>query len=314
MGRLVPAGVPGGIGRQRTTTRRPPPDHDAFDDKNSDDEEDALYQSYGGVLDHIKAVGDASSSLGLISTLVFSICMNAIIEDYNGEKNVMVLFLALGCLYSTYTMTYSLLEFYYVQTLKCISTFSKRVHEGQRQETPFSSDVRRMSCKRVSETHQEKSDGIENEEEARTKLVSDLEAAFASFNLLRHFARNSMWSSLICLIFATVAKVNFFPKTIVNHTSPEAATALSFLWMTFLTGFCWSGTGSIDFKYQSFFYMTGTVLSAAEVRWDFLTSEINVTKVSTCVFLTMSVLVVPKTVLTFRATFLVIAKTYTRVY
>lgn len=77
---------------------------------------------------------------------------------------------------------------------------------------------------------------------------------------------------------------------------------------------CWYGIGSHDFKWQCVFYMLGYFLTLAQVRYNFWGSEIHATKVSTSVFLTLSIAIVPKTVLTFRATFLEIAKTYTLVH
>merc|ERR1711874_411820 len=61
-----------------------------------------MYGTYGAVADHTSRVGDASYSLGLISTLVFSLCMDAILSNYGqNEPLVLILCLSIAVFYST---------------------------------------------------------------------------------------------------------------------------------------------------------------------------------------------------------------------
>ena len=63
---------------------------------------------------HIVAIGEASSSLGLVATLVMSITLDKLLEP---EQETTTLLLVIANGFSVYTVTFSVLEFYYVKTL-----------------------------------------------------------------------------------------------------------------------------------------------------------------------------------------------------
>ena len=131
-------------------------------------------------VDHIVALGDASASLGLIATLVFSIAVGNLIS-YESEddeatlaSSVCVFALVAATATSSIVMSFALLEYYYSQMLKSKDTMYMQLSDGE---------SRRAALKQNADQ------GIIN--------VSDL----------RSNARNSMWLSLILLQIAAAAHV-----------------------------------------------------------------------------------------------------------
>lgn len=127
-------------------------------------------------VDHIAHLGDASASLGLIATLVFSLAISCLLEfELTGHwANLMVaMFLITACATSAFVMSFALLEYYYAQMLKSRDeelTIDRL--EGERQRLRFTADK-----------------------------------GMIAVNGLRAWSRNCMWASLILLLFSGVGHV-----------------------------------------------------------------------------------------------------------
>lgn len=135
-------------------------------------------QHQGGLVgvDHIAHLGDASASLGLISTLVFSLAISCLLDmELTGDwpNSVVAGFLIVACATSAFVMSFALLEYYYAQMLK-------------------------------SRDEELKIDGLE-EERQRLRFTAD--KGMQAVNGLRASSRNCMWGSLILLLFSGVAHV-----------------------------------------------------------------------------------------------------------
>merc|ERR1719161_1537149 len=71
-----------------------------------------VVQTHG--LEHISGIGQASSSLGLVATLVMAITLETLLEPTD-EATTLLLLIANA--FSVYTVTFSVLEFYYAQIM-----------------------------------------------------------------------------------------------------------------------------------------------------------------------------------------------------
>jgi len=156
-------------------------------ESGASDKEEDTYEHVGLV--HLEAIGGASASLGLISTLVFSICLGSVLQkDIKGlaKTPLVMLYLAVSTSMSAYTTCYSLLEYYYAQMFKGVDSFiSNRLTEGTRSST---------------------TNIAANKE--RAQLVKNVRAIFSTFNAKRGAARNSMWLGLLCLILSMMAHLD----------------------------------------------------------------------------------------------------------
>jgi hypothetical protein len=123
-------------------------------------------------VDHIVSLGDASASLGLISTLVFSICIDRMFyfELTGSYANTAVCYcIVASCACSTFVMSFAILEFYYAQMLK-------------------------------KKDEEVKDNGAQDDVHAlRARMRSDADSAIAALNPLRAASRNAMWLSLMLL-------------------------------------------------------------------------------------------------------------------
>ena len=128
-------------------------------------------------IDHVVALGEASASLGLISTLVFSIAISNLI-DYDAEptvaSSICVLALVAATATSCFVMSFALLEYYYAQMLK-------------------SRDTAYL--------------GVSDSLSKRAKLKQLADQGMRNVSGLRSLSRNSMWMSLVLLQLAAVAHV-----------------------------------------------------------------------------------------------------------
>ena len=135
-------------------------------------------QHRGGLVgvDHIAHLGDASASLGLISTLVFSLAISCLLDiELTGDwsNSAVAGFLIMACATLAFVMSFALLEYYYAQMLK-------------------------------SRDEELKIDGLE-EERQRLRFTAD--KGMLAVNGLRASSRNCMWASLILLLLSGVAHV-----------------------------------------------------------------------------------------------------------
>eukprot|EP00406_Dinophysis_acuminata_P067796 CAMPEP_0179286102 /NCGR_PEP_ID=MMETSP0797-20121207/39563_1 /TAXON_ID=47934 /ORGANISM="Dinophysis acuminata, Strain DAEP01" /LENGTH=169 /DNA_ID=CAMNT_0020994965 /DNA_START=1 /DNA_END=507 /DNA_ORIENTATION=- len=140
--------------------------------------------------DHLQAIGDASASLGLVGTLVFSLSIGSAMESVTPDShNWLALFLSLGITFSTYTMSYSVLEYYYVQTLKSADCYLASTGAAHTYE---------LLPAESSSATPTPGGGVSRQ------------AMMNSFNNMRLWARNSMWCSVMSIMAAAVTKINPF--------------------------------------------------------------------------------------------------------
>mmetsp|Transcript_55516 Transcript_55516/g.148142 ORF Transcript_55516/g.148142 Transcript_55516/m.148142 type:complete len:289 (-) Transcript_55516:314-1180(-) len=158
----------------------------------------------------ISSIGDTAASLGLISTLVFSIAVTIVLSIETVGKEGMMMCLCVAISTSIYTTTHSLLEYYYTANVKGLSQYivneenegntlepSKKLHRAAEQ-----SDLAGVSSTKIDE---ERALTINSHGE----LMMILLEAFASFNTMRQRARNATWVSISSICFATLFKVGF---------------------------------------------------------------------------------------------------------
>ena len=135
--------------------------------------------------------------------------------------------------------------------------------------------------------------------------------AFASFNRMRGAARNSMWTSLVCMLSAVGVESNPLAGFLPDLSHSIIATMI-LAWMDVIFGIAWFSAGSIDFKILFFGCLAGTISCAVAAL--FAPSDFPTTKAVTCVIVFVCICQIPLTVSTFRKTFLQLAKTHTKIY
>eukprot|EP00415_Alexandrium_ostenfeldii_P001566 UN1566 len=121
-------------------------------------------------LDHYSGNASASSSLGLIATLVFGMCISAILDlgydfHYPIAQTVFILSMSLGIATSLFTMGFSVLDYSYLRMVAGV-------------------------------------DGALSNESERRGLCKEVDAAVVQFREMNLAARNSMW---LCLLFLVVS-------------------------------------------------------------------------------------------------------------
>eukprot|EP00966_Prymnesium_polylepis_P043183 1002895-Prymnesium_polylepis.1 len=165
-------------------------DRDLTGDRNSPFERNTLSESsfkrllnvpaskYG--VEHIVALGDASASLAVVSTLVFGIAVESLLSsEQSVDASLFVVkmhllkqgFLLGASSTSSYTMAFSILEYYYAQMIKSKdNTLEDEDDHDSRKELMV-----------------------------RKKLRKKADAGLKSLAPHRRASRNSMWASLICM-------------------------------------------------------------------------------------------------------------------
>lgn len=136
--------------------------------------------------DDVVHLADSSSSLGLISTLVFGIAVDNAMQMDNHTHNWTILFLALAVAFSVFTTTYSLLEYFYIK-LAC------RVVGGMGSSPPWAA----RAAMALLPT-----------EDRRTGMTEQLASVLESFDDMRLWCVNSMWCSLMTIIAAMISKLD----------------------------------------------------------------------------------------------------------
>jgi len=266
-------------------------------------------------VDHLTAVGDASASLGLISTLVLGISVSAIMEMDRTVHAWKDLFLALAVSFSTYTTTYSLLEYYYVQTLKSVDSFmANRVVDAPPEDSLLreaEEEGGTLLPGATTPVHRSKR-GSQGVREDRAVLMQRVEDGFASFNNMRMWARNSMWLSLMCILGATIVKIDPALGHADDHSSSMKTATFSALMLTSLICALSAGFTSTDVKAYTATSAVGMVGSVAANYY--LDRGLPTAKICSSLFLLMGIIVVPLTVKNFRGTYLTMAKAHTRIH
>mmetsp|Transcript_95789 Transcript_95789/g.205526 ORF Transcript_95789/g.205526 Transcript_95789/m.205526 type:complete len:273 (-) Transcript_95789:35-853(-) len=247
-------------------------------------------------LEHITALGDASASLGLIGTLVFGICISASLENGPGLQNneMHILFQTLATAYSTYTTTYSLLEYYYAQLLR-------NLHKAP------AKDISSESSAPSSDT--DNASLIQDGQISTSEFTEEVVSAFGGLNSPRHWARNTMWLSVVCLLFSVISKINPMEAFEELEEQVQSADWMSstekscafFLLLVIINVTVWVGVGGFDFKVYSLVSITGFVLTLANLF--LIQSTLRVARLVSCIFLLAAIISVPVSVLRFRRAF-----------
>jgi len=300
---------------------------------------DAREEQYLHVgLDHIAAIGDASASLGLISTLVLGIGVDSVMQMDRVSHAWKHLFLTLGISFSCYTTIYSLLEYYYVQTLRGVDTFmASRVlqppardplpaeseMESPREESGLSAAEDPVEAKgSQSERHsflerlatpvhisKRGSTGIM---EDRARLMQEVESGCASFNNMRMWARNSMWSSLMCILAATIVKIDPCEGS-ADDVPAVLKTAAFFLVMTTCAGLAMV-TGFTSRDIQVYFATSVIGMATCAAMHFSASNAVPLDKEFASLFLLVGIVVVPLTVKQFRAVFMPLITAHTIIH
>mmetsp|Transcript_62478 Transcript_62478/g.167902 ORF Transcript_62478/g.167902 Transcript_62478/m.167902 type:complete len:228 (-) Transcript_62478:305-988(-) len=219
---------------------------------------------------------------------------------------VMAVFLSLASAFSTFTRTYSLAEYYYVQTLKGVDNFMARsdtvvnvdmLDTGDHQ---FKSQSSAASMSSVGTIHKD-----------RAALTAQVEEAFASFNEMRMSARNSMRLSLMCLVAAAMTKVDTFTglMAIPSHSEVPVCFACMFAG---LAGAWFVGFRSRDIKAHMTISLLGCAMGSVGAHLD--RPGLETGKIMAFIILLASIVIVPRTVRSFRMTYLKMAKQYARIF
>mmetsp|Transcript_10710 Transcript_10710/g.22129 ORF Transcript_10710/g.22129 Transcript_10710/m.22129 type:complete len:259 (-) Transcript_10710:174-950(-) len=255
-------------------------DEDPVDAKLMGKEEDQ-YDHVG--FGHLEAIAGASASLGLISTLVFSLCISCMTGVQISETPIKMKFACLAAYFSTYTTCYSLLEYYYSQMFIGVERYLGGRVAGD--EATILKD--------------------------RVELVTEVQAVFATFNTMRAAARNSMWMGLLCLVISAMTDVNPFDG-IVPEMSSSASTCFFFTCCLAMVGPAWYLTSSRDFALYCQVCAGGIVATAAEAF--LVRSSFPFARLVAFLILLAAIGVVPFTVMSFRGPLLDLVKKYVSVY
>merc|ERR1719379_1840936 len=199
-------------------------------------------------LDHIAMLADASRSLTVIAALIFSICARGMLDMKHAarEDGMVTLYLALATAFSLYTVTYSLLEFYYAQSLKSADKYVSSRIEDEAEATPRMESRRAASgwsgekitaatLSVAASGHESGGGGLKrvvSVTEEREALVEEVMARFSRFHDLRATSRNCMWSACFALLVAIIFHLDPFgteEELKKEKYSPSFVTACFFV-------------------------------------------------------------------------------------
>jgi len=250
--------------------------HD-YSPMRQNEEDDCDHIGFG----QLEALAGSSSSLGLISTLVFSLCIDKIGDLSSKAEPLKFNYLSLATAFSTYTTCYSLLEYYYIQVFIGVDRFmGRRVNTGAV----------------VAD---------------RAKLNRDVRVIFANLNTQRGAARNSMWLGLLSLVASSIVHIDLV-TSVTQDLTPSAASCCFFCSVLCLVGPAWYATGSPDFKFHTCVALAGAFGTAAEVK--FVGSKFIVSDVVAMSVLACTISIVPYTVMSFRGPLAPLVRAYSHVH
>jgi hypothetical protein len=203
--------------------------------------------------EQIYEIGEGASSLGLLSTLVMAVAMDGLLKE---QQETSFLMLAVANAFSVYTVTYSILEYYYVKAI--IGTKSKisRKRTDRRWNSSLGQDEAANKPK-YTPAH----------------FVNTASEKFDQFYMMRAACRNSMWMSMIYIFSAmlTTRRSTAFGDTgkglgtyFANLDSTEAALAI-LLWTDFLLLCALIFLGDYFFKILISGAVVFTILCAADL-------------------------------------------------
>ena len=120
-----------------------------------------------------KNTGEATAILPVVSTLSFGFAVTKLLEQDEATHISVLIQIALSAIFSLYTTTYSVLEYYYIAMLTASDTKSH-----------YADDQQHFAL----------------EEAARDSLAKSMHATLLAFEPWRREARNSLWYSVILIL------------------------------------------------------------------------------------------------------------------
>ena len=236
------------------------------------------------------------------------ITFNMLLGNLHGANpsfDAATLLLAISNAFGIYTITYSILEHYYILTLHS-AALSRGVNSLQR--SPIRHTVR---------ADPEGGAGYA-ELLGPEEFVQRCTDAFATFNGMRALARNSMWMSLICLLSAVLSLANFLEA--FADMQPAMRAAGVFIWLTVLTSTAWLlSRQATTARHLGKMTFTCFMCSIACIADAFLEKndwypEVPMIKVMLCLIFLATICLILFTVRSFRLEFLELAGSQSDVY
>ena len=259
-------------------------------------------------LDHLLPIANAIAHLGVLGLLVMIITFNMLLGNLHGANpsfDAATLLLAISNAFGIYTITYSILEHYYILTLHS-AALSRGVNSLQR--SPIRHTVR---------ADPEGGAGYA-ELLGPEEFVQRCTDAFATFNDMRALARNSMWMSLICLVSAVLTLANFLEAFAGMHPAMRAAGV--FIWLTVLTCTGWFlsrlAATSRHLGRMTFIFFTCSIACIADAFFEKNDwyPEVPMFKVMLCLTFLSTICVIVFQVRSFRLEFMELAGSQSDVY
>jgi hypothetical protein len=254
-------------------------------------------------LDHIVAIGDASSQYGLLSTLVLAISLDKLLARERDAAHLLLVFVA-G--FSAYTATYSILESYYIKAVLAAFSRGKVTRMTQTTSTPMQGS----SSPRYLEGGY-----LDSEEEIETLQISSfaelITPMFASLNRMRAAARNSMWMSVVCLLSA-VSLFSGDTFDMLGSESQSQQALVILIWMDIvLAGGCYLFP---DLFYELLFLIFTAITIPCAVDVFYVKSGSRTLHILTNISTVFEILTIARTVKIFRGTFVELIKSRTEVF
>jgi hypothetical protein len=217
------------------------------------------------------------------------------------EKVAADLLLVIACGFSVYTVTYSILEWYYVKAL--LSARSREIEKKKKSAAHASASKLENGTNAATEY-----ESLQAQDEDFAELITE---KFASLNRMRGAARNSMWMSLVCILSA----VSIFSSDSFHAAAGESqsmAGMILLLWMDFVLAVGYYFFPDVFYQYLFLLFAAFTVPCAVDALY--LKSDYHTITTLMDVFVVLEMFTVPRTVKVFRGTFVEIIKARTEVF
>ncbi|CAK0791976.1 unnamed protein product [Prorocentrum cordatum] len=263
----------------------------------------------------ISSIGDTAASLGLISTLVFSIAVSTVLSMETVAEEGMLMCLCVAISTSMYTTTHSLLEYYYTANAKGLGEYiANNEHEGSTPEPSTN------LCRAAEQSDLAGVSGTNIDEEraltisSHGELMVILLQGFASFNAMRQGARNATWASISSICFATLFKVGFQDDD-AGQVPHCWSAALFFGGWLFLSGGVYASFGtqtSLDIKVSAAVSAIGLAISSCAAY--FYDPDFDMPRLVCSLALVCGIAGMVKTVKLYRELFIPLIKEHATVY
>lgn len=243
-------------------------------------------------MDHIEGLGDAASSLGLLATLVMAIAFEALLKETLPDKEVPTLFLAFANIFAVFTVTYAILEYYYVKAVLGARYKNKRSH-SQKQWNSMVDTMETMDRGMYTDA----------------QFVETATQKFDSLNGLRGISRDCLWMSLVCMFSAMVT---FKTKGVSSFLTPKEsgedqdgagskAAVLVLVWLDVILLLAWAFLKDAFFRNSLALAVIVTVPCAGDAL--FFKSALPTIAILTDAIILINIAIVPLTVKNFRGIF-----------